>query len=59
MSDSLLSSQRRVGGLAAQRRPVVLLLHWDTDGAGNAERLPVVLLRYNTFARGGARQKGG
>lgn len=58
MSDSLLASQCRVGSLAAQRRPVVLLFHWDSDGARNAERLPVVLLRYNTFAREERDKKG-
>lgn len=53
MSDPLLAGQRRVGGLAAQRRPVVLLLHRDPDGVGHAERLPVVLLGYDAFVGGG------
>lgn len=51
VSDLLLTSQRWVGGLTAQCGTVVLLLHRDADGTGDAERLPVVLLRHNTFAR--------
>jgi len=35
--------------LAAQRRPVVFPFHRDPDGAGHAERLCVVLLRYHTW----------
>lgn len=49
MSDPLLSAQRRVDCLAAQRRPVVFPLHRDSDGAGNAERLAVVLLGHDTW----------
>lgn len=48
VSDPLLSAQRRVDCLAAQRRPVVFSLHRDSDGAGNAERLAVVLLGHDT-----------
>lgn len=49
MSDPLLSAQRRVDCLAAQRRPVVFPLHRDSDGAGDAERLAVVLLGHDTW----------
>lgn len=49
MSNPLLPTQRRVDCLAVQRRPVVFPLHWDADGAGYAECLPIVLLWHNTY----------
>lgn len=54
--DPLLAVQRRVDGLAAQRRPVVFPLHRDADGAGNAEGLLVVLLGHDTWREAGMKR---
>lgn len=59
VSDPLLSAQRRVDRLAAQRRPVVFPLHRDSDGAGDAERLAVVLLGHDTWRETKGRRQGG
>ena len=49
MPNPPLSSQGRVERLTAQCRPIVFSFYRDPDGAGDAERLPIVLLGYHTW----------
>lgn len=52
MADLALVAERRVRGLAAQSRPIVLALDGHRDGVGHAHRLAVLLLRQHTWQHG-------